>query len=230
MNTILDGLLKAFELIFSLDKEILQITFLSLQVSGAATLIGSMVGIPIGAFLSFKTFLGKSLAITLNSTLMGLPPVVVGLFVYLLLSMSGPLGFLGLLFTPTAMIIAQTIMVVPIVAGITLAALNSVGKPIREKAISLGATQSQLVFTTLKEARFGILMAIITGFGAAISEVGAIIMVGGNIRWHTRTLTTATLLETRQGDFGLAIALGTILLILAFLVNFLLNKAQGAGK
>lgn len=222
----MQGIAKAFELIATLDSEVMQIALLSLYVSGVAVALGALAGIPLGALLSFRNFLGKRFVITLNSTLMGLPPVVVGLVVYLLLSAAGPFGDLQLLFSPTAMIIAQLIMVVPIIAGITYASLNAVARQLKEKAFTLGATGTQIALTALREARFGIMTAIITGFGAAISEVGAVLLVGGNIRWHTRTLTTATLLETRIGEFGVAIALGIILLLMAFAINMALNRIQ----
>jgi tungstate transport system permease protein len=229
MEPFLQGIITAFQLIATLDPEVMQIALLSLYVSGVAVALGALAGIPLGAVLSFRNFFGKRFAVTLNSTLMGLPPVVVGLVVYLLLSAAGPFGSLQLLFSPTAMIIAQLVMVVPIIAGITYASLNAVAKQLREKAFSLGATETQMALTALREARFGIITAIITGFGAAISEVGAVLLVGGNIRWHTRTLTTATLLETRMGEFGVAIALGIILLLMAFAINVALNRMQHAG-
>ena len=160
---------------------------------------------------------------------MGLPPVVVGLFVYLLLSYSGPLGPLQLLYTPTAMIIAQLIMAIPIVIGITVSSVGSINKSIQDKALSLGATKLQLMVTILREARIGLLTAVIAAFGGAISEVGAVMIVGGNIRWVTRVLTTAIVVETELGKFDVAIALGIILLLLAFIVNWLLTQMQWRG-
>jgi len=229
MNPILEGLVKAFELIISLDPEVMSITFLSFQISGLSVLLGTLIGIPLGMFLSFREFLGKRLIVTINSTFMGLPPVVVGLFVYLLLSRSGPFGPLQLLYTPYAMIIVQLIMAIPIVTGITLSSANGVEKSIKETAISLGASRIRLILVVLREARFGILTAIITSFGAAISEVGGIMIAGGDIRWHTRVLTTAVVLATRKGEYGMAIALGIILLFTAFLVNLFLNRLQQRG-
>jgi len=229
MNPIIEGLEKAFELIISLDPEVMSITFLSFQISGLSVLLGTLIGIPLGMFLSFRDFFGKRLVVTINSTFMGLPPVVVGLFVYLLLSRSGPFGPLQLLYTPSAMIIVQLIMAIPIVTGITLSSANGVEKSIKETAISLGASRIRLILVVLREARFGILTAVITSFGAAISEVGGIMIAGGDIRWHTRVLTTAVVLATRKGEYGMAIALGIILLFTAFLVNLFLNRLQQRG-
>ena len=217
--------------------EVLNITLLSLKVSGTAVLIGALIGVPIGTVLGHAQFRGKQslmhfVEITLRSfvnTFMGLPPVVVGLVVYLLLTSSGPLGQLGLLYTPTAMIVAQLIMVIPIIVGITMSAVGSVEKAVREKALSLGATGIQASWIVLREARMGVLTAIIAAFGAAISEVGGIMIVGGNIRWVTRTLTTAIVVETELGNFSLAISLGIILLSMAFAINLVLTILQMRG-
>lgn len=218
-------------------EEILNITLLSLRVSGTAILIGALIGVPIGTVLGLGKFRGKQtlmlfVNITVRSivnTFMGLPPVVVGLVVYLLLSASGPLGPLGLLYTPTAMIITQLIMAVPIIIGVTMSAVGSVEKAIREKALSLGATDRQAAWMVLREARMGVLTAIIVAFGAAISEVGGVMIAGGNIRWVTRTLTTAIVVETNLGDFELAITLGIILLFMAFAINLALTILQLRG-
>jgi len=217
--------------------EILNIILLSLRVSGMAVLIGTFIGVPIGTILGLAQFRGKRglmqfVEITLRgfvNTFMGLPSVVVGLLVYLLLTTSGPLGQLGLLHTPTAMIIAQLIMVIPIIVGITMSAVGSVEKAVREKALSLGATGTQAAWTVLKEARMGVLTAVIAAFGAAISEVGGILIVGGDMRWVTRTLTTAIVYETDQGNFAFAISLGLILLSMAFVVNLILTIIQLKG-
>jgi len=203
--------------------------FLTLRVSGTAVAIGALVGIPLGAAIGLKDFFGKRFLISVINTLMGLPPVVVGLFVYLILSTSGPLGMLQLLYTPTAMIIAQLIMAIPIVVGITFSSVSSVDKAVRDKALSLGATKMQLMFTILSEAKIGILTAVIAAFGGAISEVGAVMIVGGNIRWATRVLTTAIVIETELGRFDVAIALGIILLSLAFIINWILTRMQWSG-
>jgi len=236
-NSLLEALQRAFQPIFSLNQEVLNITLLSLRVSGTAVLIGALIGVPIGTVLGLRRFRGKQILIrfvdiTLRSivnTFMGLPPVVVGLAVYLLLTASGPLGPLGLLYTPTAMIITQLVMVVPIIIGITMSAVGSVEKAIREKALSLGATDRQAAWMVLKEARMGMLTAIIVAFGAAISEVGGIMITGGNIRWFTRTLTTAIVVEVELGNFALAISLGIILLSMSFAINVMLTIIQLRG-
>ncbi len=226
MNPIIDGFFKAVELLISMDREVYGIMLLSIRVSGSAVAIATLLGIPIGAFLGLREFRGKRLLLTLTNTLMGLPPVVIGLVTFLLLSSAGPLGPLELLYTPTAMILAQFIICLPIVVGITASAVRSVDRSVVDTAISMGATDSQLVLTILGEARIGILMAVITGFARAISEVGAIWIVGGNIRYYTRALTTAIVLETARGEFSVAMALGIILLALAFVVNLLLSHLQ----
>jgi len=229
LDPILDGLARAFWLLVSLDPEIYSIMLLTLRVSGIAVVVGAVLGIPAGAAVALNDFSGKRFLISIINTLMGLPPVVVGLLVYLLLSTSGPLGPLQLLYTPTAMILAQTIMALPIVSGITISSITAVNRSIRDKALSLGATQSQLIITILKEARLGLLTALIVSFGAAISEVGAVMIVGGNIRWSTRVLTTATVLETEMGEFGVAMAIGIILLLLSFIINAVLTHMQWGG-
>jgi len=230
LNEIVEGFLKAIQLILSLDPEVLNITFLSLRVSGTAVILASIVGLPTGTLLGLYNFKGKQIVTNLVNTMMGLPPVVVGLFVFLLLSRSGPLGPLGLLYTPLAMIIAQFILATPIVTGITMAAVSNVDRAVKETAISLGATESQLIWTILKETRTSILSGIIVAFGQVLSEVGAIMIVGGNIRWHTRALTTAIVLETRRGEFALSIALGLILISLAFIINMALTYLQRKGE
>ena len=230
MNEIIEGFFKAIQLILSLDPEVLNITLLSLRVSGTAVILASIVGLPTGTLLGLYNFKGKQIVTNLVNTMMGLPPVVVGLFVFLLLSRSGPLGPLGLLYTPLAMIIAQFILATPIVTGITMAAVSNVDRAVKETAISLGATESQLIWTILKETRTSILSGIIVAFGQVLSEVGAIMIVGGNIRWHTRALTTAIVLETRRGEFALSIALGLILISLAFIINMALTYLQRKGE
>jgi tungstate transport system permease protein len=229
LNPFIEGVLEAFRLIFSGDPEVLGITLLSLRVSGTAVLLGALASIPLGTLIGLKNFFGKKALTIVINTLMGLPPVVVGLVVYLLLSASGPLGPFDLLYTPEAMIIAQLVMVIPILIGVTMSAVGNVEKAIKDTAISLGAKGHQLILTILREARIGIMTAIIVAFGAAISEVGAIMIVGGNIRYYTRTLTTAIVLATRMGEFGLGIALGIILLFLAFAINIVLTYLQQRG-
>lgn len=209
-----------------------EIILLSLQVSGIALVISSIIGIPLGAFLGLKRFWGRKLMVVLMYTGMGFPPVVIDLFVYLLLSRSGPLGSLHwpiipVLFTPGAMIMAQTIIAFPLVAGFTMVAVMGVDPQLRQQVTALGATPRQTAWTTLMEARTGVIVAVIAGFGGIISEVGAVMMVGGNIEGSTRVLTTAIVLETRKGNFELAMALGVVLLGLSFLVNLVMLRLQG---
>jgi len=229
LNLILQGLLQAIWLLISLNPELYGIISLSLGVSGIAVAVGAVFGIPIGAYVALRNFPGKQSLISIVNTLMGLPPVVVGLFVYLLLSASGPLGLLQLLYTPGAMIIAQLIIAMPITIGVTISSVGSIDRSIHEKAISLGANKRQLALTVLGEAKVGMVTAVILAFGAAISEVGAVMIVGGNIRWFTRVLTTAIVYETDLGDFAFAIALGIILLLLAFVINLILTRMQWSG-
>lgn len=231
MQDISAGLREAVRLLLSLDEETYQIIFLSLQVSGTAVLLASLMGIPLGALINLKNFWGKKLALNIMNTFMGLPPVVIGLVVYLFLSSSGPLGELELLFTPGAMIIAQTMLVTPIVAGLTVAALSGVNKMIGLTAASLGANSWQIAWAIIKEARYGVMAAVVSGFGRAIAEVGAVIMVGGDIQGNTRVMTTAIALQTRMGNFSTALALGIILLFLSFLINLSLNYlAERRGR
>lgn len=227
MRDLLEGLIQAIGLIFSLDPALYEIIWFSLYVSGVALAFSIVVGIPLGAFLGLKRFFGRRLMMAVLYTGMGFPPVVIGLFVYLMLSRSGPLGELGWLFTPRAIIVAQTIIAFPLVAGFTMAAVMSVDPNLRQQLYSLGATGWQATVATLAEARIGVIVAIIAGFGSIISEVGAVILVGGNIEGKTRTLTTAIVLETRKGNFDLAMALGIILLSMAFLINFAMIRLQG---
>ncbi len=217
-----------------MSSELIDIIILSLKVSGAALLISTLVGIPIGAFMGLNRFIGRRIVVALLYTGMGFPPVVVGLVVYLLLSRSGPLGSLNsrwipALFTPGAMIFAQAIIAFPLVAGFTMAAVMGVDPHVRQQVMALGATKRQAAWTVLREARVGVIVAIIAGFGSIISEVGAVMLVGGNIEGHTRVLTTAIVLETRRGNFDLAIALGAVLLSLAFLTNVAMLLVQGRG-
>jgi tungstate transport system permease protein len=225
----IEGLLKAFSLIYNLDQELLSIILLSLKVSGTALIISSIIGVPAGAVIGLKKFPGRGFVITLLNTFMGLPPVVVGLFVYLLLSRSGPLGFMGLLYTPSAMVAAQTILALPIVASLCHSAIVAVDPIIGQAAITLGATPYQKAITIIKEARYGILSCIIAGFGRVMAEVGAILIVGGNIAGYTRVMTTTIALETDKGNFELALALGVILLIISLLINVALHLIQRKG-
>jgi len=226
MEEIVAGLQEAVRLLLSLDSELLGIASLSLRVSGLALLTSTILGIPLGAWLGLGRFWGRRLAVAFIYTGMGFPPVVVGLFIYLLLSRHGPLGGLGWLFTPTAMVLAQVIISLPLVAGFTMAAVMGVDPELRAQLVSLGATPRQATWALLREARLGVLVAIIAGFGSIISEVGAVMMVGGNIERYTRVLTTAIVLETQKGNFDLAIALGFILLSIAFLINLFMLRLQ----
>jgi tungstate transport system permease protein len=229
MEEILSGLHQAIILIINLDPELMRIIALSLQVTGIGLFFSTVVGIPIGSWLGLTRFRGRGLVMALLYTGMGFPPVVVGLFVYLLLSRSGPMGILGWLFTPRAMIVAQTIISFPLVAGFTMAAVMGVDPNLRQQVISLGATNWQATLAILMEARVGVVVSIIAGFGSIISEVGAVMLVGGNIQGSTRVLTTAIVLETRKGNFDLAIALGIVLLALSFLANLAMMRLQGQG-
>jgi tungstate transport system permease protein len=226
VELIVQGIIKAFELIISFDPEVLGITWLSLKISGIATLISLFIGVSIGTAVALTNFYGKRLVISLINTGMGLPPVVVGLFVTILIWRNGPLGFLEILYTPSAMIIAQAIIATPIVMGISLAAIQNLPPNLRLQILSLGASRLQMVWVLIKEARLPLLAAIMAGFGGVISEVGASIMVGGNIKGYSRVLTTATVMETGKGNFDVAIALSIILLLLAFLVNLVLTQIQ----
>jgi len=226
MDLIFEGIKKAFWLLVTLDPEVLRITFLSLQVSGSATLISLSLGISIGTLVALTRFPGRRFVVSLINTGMGLPPVVVGLFVTIFLWRNGPLGFLGVLYTPTAMIVAQTVIATPIVMGISLAAMQHLPPKLRLQILALGATRLQMVWILIREARLPLLAAVMAGFGGVISEVGASIMVGGNIKGYSRVLTTATVMETSRGNFDVAIALGIILLLLAYFINLILTHVQ----
>ncbi|CCQ98422.1 Sulfate/tungstate uptake family ABC transporter, permease protein [[Clostridium] ultunense Esp] len=207
-----------------LSIEFIEIILLSLRVSITAVLIGAMVGIPIGAFLGLTHFTGRNWVATLLFTFMGMPPVLIGVIVYLLLSRYGPLGAWNALFTPEAMIFAQVLLVTPIITGLTLIAVQAKERALWETAITLGATRFQAIRTILKEARKPIFSAIATAFGRAISEVGAVMLVGGNIEHHTRVMTTAIILETRKGNYPLALWIGIVLLSISFLFNIILVR------
>jgi tungstate transport system permease protein len=216
---IINGVITAVQLIVSLNPDVIDITIRSLYISLVSTAIASAIGIPLGGFIHFREFGGKRGLILVIQTLYSLPTVIAGLFIYLLISRSGPLGFLGLLYSPAAMIIGQTILVLPIMVGMTLIALSGVKQNLQDTVVSLGADQFQTISTIIKEARFAILGGVILGFGRAISEVGAAMMLGGNIAGYTRVLTTAIALNTSQGDIALSIALGIILLAVAMIVT-----------
>jgi tungstate transport system permease protein len=230
MELLWNGLLEAARLIATGDPEVLQIAWLSVQISGSATLLSLLAGVPAGMALALARFPGHSLCVALVNTGMGLPPVVVGLFVSLFLWRSGPLGFLQLLYTPAAIVIAQFIIAAPIVTGLTIAAMQQLNPRLRLQLLALGASRWQLLWLLMREARLPLLAAVMAGFGGVISEVGASMMVGGNLQGQTRVLTTATVLETGKGNFDLAIALSVILLLLAFSVNYLLTWIQQRGR
>jgi tungstate transport system permease protein len=229
MEFIIEGIKKAFILLVTFDTEVLGITLLSLRISGTATLISIVLGISTGTLIALSSFRGKKFVASLINTGMGLPPVVVGLFVSILLWRSGPLGFLGILYTPLAMIIAQAIIATPIVAGITVAAMQQLPEKLKLQILALGASRVQMVWMLIKEARLPLLAAVMAGFGGVISEIGASIMVGGNIKGYSRVLTTATVMETSKGNFDTAIALSIILLLLVYLINFILTHIQHKG-
>lgn len=229
MQSIIEGFLKAFSLILTLDRELVGIIILSLQVSGTALLIASLIGIPAGTIAGLMKFPGRGFIIMLSNTFMGLPPVVVGLFVYLILSRSGPLGFIGLLYTPSAMIVAQIILALPIVTSLCHSAIVNVDPIIGQAAATLGATPYQKALTIVREARHGIFAGIIAGLGRVMAEVGAILIVGGNIAGYTRVMTTTIALETDKGNFELALALGIILLIISLIINMVLYMFQKKG-
>jgi len=209
--------------------EVLHITGLSLLVAGTSTLVGSVLGVPLGAFVALKRFRGRDFVRTVAFTFYGFPPVLAGLLVYLLLSRSGPLGFLGWIFTPLGMILAQAILVTPIVMGVTISSVMAVEKRLRDTALTLGADERQWRATALHEARVGVVTAVMVGFGRAISEVGAVLIVGGNIRGFTRVLTTAIVLETSEANYLEATALGVVLLVITFVIFLVLQRLQREG-
>jgi tungstate transport system permease protein len=226
VDLVWSGIVQAVALLAGADGEIWGILWLSLQVSGSATLISLALGVPAGAALALARFPGRGLVVSVVNTGMGLPPVVVGLFVTLLLWRSGPLGTWEVLYTPAAIVTAQAVIAAPIVTGITLAAVGQVPREFRLQLLALGASRAQMVWVVLREARLPMLAAVMAGFGGIISEIGASMMVGGNIKGSTRTLTTAMVLETGKGNFDVAIALSVLLLVLIFLVNWALTTIQ----
>ena len=206
------------------DQDLLQIILRSLQVSTTAVVLGSIIGIPLGSFLAARRFVGKKFVMTILYTSMSLPPVVIGVVVYLLLSRSGPFGFLSLLYTPEAMIIAQFLLVMPLITGLTFSAINGMNQKYRMLARTLGATRFQEWLFILTQAKKSILIGVLTAYGRALSEVGAVTIIGGNIEGHTRVMTTSIVLMTRQGEFIKALNLGCVLLCIGFLVNLLFVK------
>lgn len=214
------------ELIICFDPEVMEIAARTLGIAGTSCLLASLISLPLASLIHFRQFRGKRVLVNIIQTLFSVPTVIVGLFVFVLLSRAGPLGELGILFTPAAMVIGQMILITPILLGLTISALSGVSKEVVETATSLGASGSQLVLLVLREARYAVLAALILGFGRAISELGVAMMVGGNIRGFTRVMTTAISLETSKGELELSIALGTILLFLALITNIALNRLQ----
>ena len=229
MQWILDGIIQAIQLLLSGDPEVLQITFLTLIISSTATGLSLLLGLPLGTFLALGRFPSRKFWLSLINTGMALPPVVVGLVVSIILWRSGPLGGLQLMYTPTAIIIAQFIIAMPIVTGLTVAALQQLDPRLQMQLMGLGATRWQVILMLWREARMPLLAALMAGFGGVVSEVGASMMVGGNLRYHTRVLTTAIVLENSRGEFGPAIALSVILLLLAYLVTLSLTWIQQSG-
>ncbi|WP_375514158.1 ABC transporter permease [uncultured Nostoc sp.] len=230
MNTIIEGAFKALELLTSGDSDIFQVMTMTLFVSGTATAISVLLGLPLGLWLALVDFVGKQTLTSLINFGMGLPPVVVGLFVSLFLWRSGPLGDSDLMYTPTAMILAEAIIAFPIVAGFSFAAIISINPKLRWQLLSMGATQWQVNWLLIKEARLGLMAAIMAGFGRVISEVGASMMVGGNIKGQTRVLTTAIVMEVGKGNYDVAMAIAYILLLITYTVIVLLTILQHDKK
>lgn len=226
VDDIMQGIVEAVNLIATADPEVIEITLRTLGISLAATAIGAAIAIPLGGLIAFREFRGKGALINLLQTLYAVPTVIVGLLVFLMLSRSGPFGFLRLLFTPEGMVIGQSILILPILIGLTISALSGIDRTIRDTIIALGATEFQALAVILREAKFAIIAAVVLGFGRAISEVGTAMMIGGNIRGFTRVLTTSIALETGMGNFSLSIALGIILLSIALVVTLLLSILQ----
>jgi len=227
--SILDGVIEALKLVVTLNPFMMEIILLSLQVSSSAVIIASLLGIPYGAYLGLRTESKVKWQTRMIYTFMGFPPVVAGLVVYLLISSSGPFGVLDLLFSPAAMVFVQALLALPIITGLSMVGIRDKDRELRDTAVSLGAGPVQVAITVVKEARYSIMGAVVAGFGRVIAEVGAVMMVGGNIEGHTRVMTTAIVLETRKGNFELAIGLGLVLMTLAFIINSLLYRIQSRG-
>jgi tungstate transport system permease protein len=230
VNYLLDGIATALKLIITLDAEVTHCTLVSLQVSSIAILLASLVGLPCSFLIGMYDFRGKKTLITLVNTLMAIPTVVIGLFVFSFISRQGPLGVLGLLFTPAAMVVGQFLLATPIIIALSFAAIQGIDPRIRVTALTLGARSHQVIVTLLLEARYAIIAAVIAGFGRVIGEVGSAMMLGGNIRGYTRTISTAIALETSKGEFSLGLALGMILLTVALSVNIALRYLQHKSK
>jgi tungstate transport system permease protein len=221
-----DGLVTALKLIVSFDPEVMAIAGRSLAISATSSTIAALICLPLATVIHFNKFRGKRTLINIIQTMFSLPTVAVGLFVFVLFSSAGPLGGLDIMFSPAVMVIGQVVLISPIMLGLTISALSGVDKTIADTAVSLGASRLQMAVVTIREARFAVLAALIMGFGRAISEVGLSLMVGGNIRGFTRTITTAISLETSKGDLELALALGIILIVIALIINIVLNRIQ----
>lgn len=230
MYDIWQGFLQALYLLVSGDPELYEVIFVSLKVSGLATAISILLGLPIGLWLALKEFPGKQFVVSFINFAMGLPPVVVGLFVSLLLWRYGPLGMLGLMYTPWAMLIAQSVIASPIVAGLSFAAIGGLNPKLRLQFLALGANTFQSNWLLVKEAKLGLMAAVMAGFGGVVSEVGASMMVGGNIKGETRVLTTGTVMEVSKGNYDAALALSFVLLLLSYGVVALLTYSQNYGK
>ena len=226
MDLVIDSFLTAIKLIFTGDRELFSITGRTLLISSASTSIAASIFVPLGSLIYFHNFPGKGLLVNIIQTLFSMPTVFVGLLVFITFSREGPLGSLGILFSPTVIIIGHVILISPIIAGLTISALRGVAPEIQDTAMSLGASRIQTIYTIIREARYGVSTAVLLGFGRAISEIGLAIIVGGNIRGYTRTLTTAMSLEISIGNFELAMALGMILVSLALAVNILVSRLQ----
>jgi tungstate transport system permease protein len=226
MRTVLEGISKGIKLILQADPEVVEITLLTLRVSGFALLIAVAIGVPLGLFLAFATFKLRRIVVGAVNTGMGLPPTVVGLWVSLMLWRSGPFGALGLMYTPTAIVIAQAFIATPLVTGFTMASVQQIDPKMRKQIVALGASPVQYWWLILRECRFGILAAVMAGLGSIISEVGASMAVGGNVRHYTRVLTTAIVMEVGKGNFDIALALSFVLMVISYGLTFLLTIVQ----
>lgn len=230
MSLIWQGIVEGIRLLISGDPEVMQITFLSLKISGLSTILSLFIGLPLGTALALGQFRSRRLWVSLINTGMALPPVVVGLVVSIFLWRSGPLGLLHLMYTPTAIVIAQTIIATPVITGLTISAIQQLNPRLRLQLYGLGASRLQMIWLLWREAKMPLLAALMAGFGSVISEVGASMMVGGNLKGDTRVLTTAIVLENSRGEFAIALALSAILLLLAYLVNLTLTLIQQRGE
>jgi tungstate transport system permease protein len=230
MHLIWQGIVEGIRLLISGDPEVMQITFLSLKISGLSTILSLFIGLPLGTALALGEFKSRRLWVSLINTGMALPPVVVGLVVSIFLWRSGPLGLLHLMYTPMAIVIAQTIIATPVITGLTISTIQQLNPRLRLQLYGLGASRLQMIWLLWREAKMPLLAALMAGFGSVISEVGASMMVGGNLKGDTRVLTTAIVLENSRGEFAIALALSAILLLLAYLVNLTLTLIQQRGE